>query len=887
MSNQELLLEKFYRYRKNTQCILEQVYAYADKLDEAVLGSIHKASLFMGPDDIAFLQQFPRRFWIQALDQRYNNTQDGFQSLFNYLKDLQEKRNEIYKDLFEKHLEDERRQFSTSSDYIGLSPKTREELARKHARVLAKREAFEKVPTEENLPSDKDQVFTFKSKGSTTESYVANPMIAPLVKKLEGTIDNDDGYDLSHPTVVEKKREGKPPILQNKTDGFNFPNKDTIQEVLPEYLKLHAHGVIKYDPEDMENTKLMSDKNDQNKDGSVDNLTYNLALNDLIKKHKERLTREFPVEYKKSAKKLMTDAKEAAVAELKQLIADGKIVTPTGQKLELDASGRPIHPDLMLPHKETTVRRINSAGNEEEVKVMNPVVSKGHFYRRINKQESDLIDKVQDLNGDLTKLSDAERNEYLNLQKKLRGRHYDINTGRLKPIYVNSHEEHDLKNSRQGMDHSRAGGFHSNNDSDLKVFLSKHGTNRAVYNEKIKKLFANDPEGESLKAEIRGMVEMQLRLGSQKDTFNTIVERMVLRGAIPQLIKMAFTRVLENLGIEGIEERSKKGYNIRLRLVKGIIDHLEEQDLGRGSRRTRVSRKLIFTGTIEDIKKYSDSVTCRPDKRRLGSSRCGFRYDLDELLDIGREAITLATQAADAANDSENMSSEDLEKELLHLKAAFEQGLMALELSYYEVAKMSDLSDIEAFAQAKKNVEEFLDKVASNPDFSTKAMLGEIQKQIETNVNTVVPPQESEEAPTGQPQQVQKPAETTPPVMVSLELVNDVQKQLNSNPRNVDAIIQTATEKLGKKFPEETPNQLKALMDQAKQKIAQANSQIDRIISGHLYFGLNPADLKYIDKQKLQLLADNIKKYIQARPNLAAVYKKRLDDVELELRSRS
>lgn len=108
MSNQELLLEKFYSYRKGHKTIMEQVWAHADRLDEAVLGSIHKASLFMGPDDIAFLQQFPRRYWIQALDQRYNNTKDGFQSLFNYLKDLQVKRDSVYKADFDKHLEDER-----------------------------------------------------------------------------------------------------------------------------------------------------------------------------------------------------------------------------------------------------------------------------------------------------------------------------------------------------------------------------------------------------------------------------------------------------------------------------------------------------------------------------------------------------------------------------------------------------------------------------------------------------------------------------------------------------------------------------------------------------------------------------------------------------------
>jgi hypothetical protein len=885
MSNQELLLEKFYSYRKGHKTIMEQVWAHVDRLDEAVLGSIHKASLFMGPDDIAFLQQFPRRYWIQALDQRYNNTKDGFQSLFNYLKDLQVKRDSVYKADFDKHLEDERRQFGSNPDYAGLSPKMREELARKHARVLAKRESFDKVTTDENLPVDKAQVFTFNMKGKKQESFKANPMLAPLVKKLEGTIDNEDGYDLSHPTVIEKKREGKAPILQNKTDGFNFPNFDTISEVLPEYLKLHAHGIIKYDPEEIENSKTMSDKNDSNPDGSTDNYTYKLALNDLIKKHKARLKREFPVEYKGSAAKLEKDAKTAATEELKQLISDGKIVTPRGEKLELDASGKPIHPDLMLPHKEVTITRINSAGNEEEIKVMNPVVSSGHFYRRITKAESDLIDKVQDVGGDLTKLSEEEKNSYLNLTKYLRGQHFDIHTGRVKPIYLNSHGEMDLKHSRQGSDHSRAGGFHSNNDSDLKIFLSKYGKNRETYNQKIKTLFENDPEGESLKDEIEKDIEMQLRLGSKKDTFDTIVERMVLRGAIKQLTKMAFIRILENLGVPHIEERNKTGSNVRLKFIKSLIDHLEQQDLGRGSRRTRMSRRLIFTGTIEDIRSYSDSVVCRPDKRRLGSSRCGFRYDLDELLDIGREAIAIAAKAASAIDSGEELSADDLETELLHLKSAFEQGLMALELSFYEVAKMSGLGEMEAFAQAKKNVEIFLDELAKTPDMSTKAMLGSIQSKIESNVDSVVPPEaRKEEEPTTQAPAAPSPA--VPSAEISRDILDIMKTQLAANPRNHEAILKTTVEKMGKRFPDETPVQLKALADEAKSNIAKAVNNLNRIMSSNLYFSINPTELKMVEKEQLQALLDAMKKYVSDKPHLLAAYKRKMDDVESELKSR-
>ena len=882
MSSQELLLEKFYRYRKPSKNIFEQLLVVGGRLDEAVLGSIYKASSFLGPDDINFLQQFPRRYWKQALDKRYNNTSEGFQSLFNYLKDLQAKRDEVYKAQFDKHLEDERKQFG-SPDYAGLSPKTKEELARKHARVLAKREAFDIVPTDKFPAADKDQVFEFKRKGAATEKYVADPMINSLVQKLEGTIDNEDGFDLSHPTVVEKKK-GDSVILQNKTDGFNFPNFDTISEVLPEYLKLHAHGILKYDPEELENTKNLPDKRTENADGVSDNYTYKLALNDLIKKHKAILKRERPVEYKGSAVKLEKDAKLVAEAELKDLIRAGKIVTPTGEKLELDASGRVIHPDLFLPHKEVTIRKINSVGNEVEEKTMNPVVTAGHFYRRINPAESALIDKVQEAGGDLSKISEPERQQYEILSRKLRGMHYDISTDKVKPIYVNSHNEMDLKHGRQGSEHSRAGGFHPNQDSDIKIFLSKHGINRQKYNDKIATLFKDDPEGAGLKAEIRNEVDNQLLMSSKKDTFDTIVERMVLRGAVDQLTKIAFLKVLENLGIDGIELRTDAGTKVRRKMIKSIIDHLEQQDLGRGSRRTRVSRRIFFTGTIDDIKKYSDSVVCRPDKRRLGSSRCGFRYDLDELLDIGREAIALAIKASDAIDKQEDLSAEDLETEILQLKAAFEQGLMALELSYFEIAKKGKAEDLEAleleaFAQAKRQVEEFLNNLAKT-SLSTKAMLGEIQNQVEKNVNIVKPPEEQTTP------QTQEPKTSVPAAQLNLTAYADVKKQLDADPKNYDMIIKNAVEKMGKRYPDETPSELKYLRDQAQLKMSNANAAIDRMIASNSFFNINVNDLKIADKPRLESLYAALKAYVEKNPTYANVYNAKLSSIDAEIKQR-
>ena len=359
---------------------------------------------------------------------------------------------------------------------------------------------------------------------------------------------------------------------------------------------------------------------------------------------------------------------------------------------------------------------------------------------------------------------------------------------------------------------------------------------------------------------------------------------MVLRGAVDQLTKIAFLKVLENLGIDGIELRTDVGTKVRRKMIKSIIDHLEQQDLGRGSRRTRVSRRIFFTGTIDDIKKYSDSVVCRPDKRRLGSSRCGFRYDLDELLDIGREAIALAIKASDAIDKQEDLSAEDLETEILQLKAAFEQGLMALELSYFEVAKKGKAEDLEAleleaFAQAKRQVEEFLNNLAKT-SLSTKAMLGEIQNQVEKNVNIVKPPEEQTTP------QTQEPKTSVPAAQLNLTAYADVKKQLDADPKNYDMIIKNAVEKMGKRYPDETPSELKYLRDQAQLKMSNANAAIDRMIASNSFFNINVNDLKIADKPRLESLYAALKAYVEKNPTYANVYNAKLSSIDAEIKQR-
>jgi hypothetical protein len=57
-------------------------------------------------------------------------------------------------------------------------------------------------------------------------------------------------------------------------------------------------------------------------------------------------------------------------------------------------------------------------------------------------------------------------------------------------------------------------------------------------------------------------------------------------------------------------------------------------------------------------------------------------------------------------------------------------------------------------------------------------------------------------------------------------------------------------------------------------------------MSSNLYFSINPTELKMVEKEQLQALLDAMKKYVSDKPHLLAAYKRKMDDVESELKSR-
>ena len=996
MSTQQKLYEAYLRSRVSaTKCVLEQVILHAHRLDEAVLGSHYKASLFFGPDDIKFLQQFPRKYWINALDQRYNSEKTGFNSLYNYLSDIQKLRDEDpdLRDKFKEYYQKELAHFNSDPVYSQMHQSLRSTLAHDHARVAANRDAYTKINPETHPAPDKEEIFEFQ-KGRGTERIKANPYINELVRKLEGSFDNEDGYDLTNPEKVVTKRynekTGKITYGQFlKTDGFRLPTYETIRRTVQNYLKFIGQGIIKLDSAETQGAVDLADKDkDRNPEGLMDNMTRDIIVKDLQRK------------YKLSAAE--------AEQEFDELVKAGKITGPKGQSL----NDKGMH-DLVLAHKEVTIKKIDKNGNEILEKVMNPVLGSGHFVRRMNKDESDAVDAV------LSHQEDPQNNPpptpqqqatFDKIKDKVRGKHYDVESelfdptgsrtkgsGKLRPIHIDSSDEGSM--SRQGDAHGLAGGMNPNHDTDAKKFLTKHGAYKKVYEDKVNKLFKlykldtkgdfllddngqrvpnpeADTDGSQLKREILANINRQLafggtRKGSTQVYAGTLPERMVLRSAKKPLVNLVFKRILDRLGVPGIEGHDATGRSLRReQSAAEITDLLQQNVAGRGSRKTRRNLPAAAeVSEIEDIRKYSASVSCDPSKdfRRLTSSRCGFAYSLDSLLKRASETASGVVAASNAISTSTDMSHKDMAAELQSIQEMFEEALAYLQFSFFEVIKCKsyldpskdvdhstvqkvmdkvskgDFSgfpdekdakayydqhfagkhfntqdfgkyiksflhddvvmadDLQAQIKAKEEADAFLATVGeqylsasaeSDEDDLSKSLIGHINAKIKENVAEAqklmdkiggFEPSATAATPQAAPSDI---VSTTPTAPVGLGVMQELKQQLDSNPLNYEMIAKNIVEKIGKKYPDETPSEIQSQIDNTKKMIEAENKKVDVIMNTKSYSTIANLNMKLLDKNKLEQLYNSLQKYFNDNPSFI-ILKPMIQKLETEINTRA
>lgn len=1011
MQKNTRLYEAYLRSRISTsQCVLEQVILHAHRLDEAVLGSHYKASLFFGPDDVKFLQQFPRKFWIDALNQRYNSEVPGFNSLYNYLSSLQEKRDPAFQKNFDDYHQQELEHFNSNPVYSNLAPSVKAHLAHDHARTAAKHYAYNSVKPEDFPAPDKPEIFEFR-KGKGVERIKANPYINELVKKLEGTFGEENGYDLMHPEKVVTKRYNEKSGKTTygaflKTDGFRLPTKDTIRRTIQNYLKFIGQGIIKLNSDELEDSVNLPDKDkNRNPEGLRDNMTRDILMKDLEKKYSH-----LP----------KSEAKANAEADFNELLKSGKLVGPKGQTI--DAEG--IH-DLVLPHKEVTITEVDKNGNEITKKVMNPVIGGGHFYRRISQTEADAVDAVLEYEKNpqtAAKPSDQQIAIFNSIKDKLRGSHYDINSelvdpsgkrivgsGKIRAIHIDSSHEGGL--SRQGDVHGLAGGMNPNHDTDAKKFLGRHKESQDTYEKKINTLFQlykmdkdgnyvldasgnkipnpegiADKDGSKLKDEIRANINRQLAFGATRKGETsmykgTLPERMVLRSAKKQLVNLVFKRILERLGVDGMERHDATGRYLRKEQSFAEINDLLQQNIaGRGSRKTRRDTPVdVEISEIEDLQKYAASVTCPPEQdfRRLTSSRCGFAYSLESLLKRAQATTAQVVATANSLSHSADMSHKDMASELQSIQQMFEEALAYLHFSFFELIKCTNYldssrkidhstiqkvagklygksgngsdgdfsgfpeadkakayfmqnfagkpfnndqfhdfikdfmhddvtmaDDLQANIKAKEQTDAFLAEIGekymsaapeNDEDDLSKSLIGHINEKIKDNVEkaaglmqkiigevpdvSVVPA-----ATAASPSDIAKPTIVAAPV--GLGVMQELKQQLDANPFNYEAIAKSVVEKLGKKYPEETPDEIKTQIDNVAREINSENKKVDAIMTTRTYTSVSNLNKKMLSKQKMEQLLNSMKNYLKDNPSFI-ILKPIIDKLESEVSART
>lgn len=244
-------------------------------LEFARRGEVVRSGILLDEDDIEFLEQFPPKYWIRAIYQRYHD------DLYEAVKQRHDRRKmdkEAMVDMLAKAL--------VSGDFSELSPRlfspeTIRHLSSKYnsdwrsdyrtfgrkrfeeaAMNAAKEEVYylaEKMNRHATEPPGEERTYTFKSRNKEYK-IKAKPFINRLVHKIETTKGEEHhpesglsgvglyGFDMDEP----QKGSGKIP---HSTRGMQFVTYDMAKEAVGRLLKHNFHRYYGELPEDGESVE--------------------------------------------------------------------------------------------------------------------------------------------------------------------------------------------------------------------------------------------------------------------------------------------------------------------------------------------------------------------------------------------------------------------------------------------------------------------------------------------------------------------------------------------------------------------------------------------------------------------------------------------------------
>lgn len=558
----------------------------------------------------------------------------------------------------------------------------------------------------------------------------------------------------------------------------------------------------------------------------------------LLKDYKDMLDE---AGYPGGRKQLDADAKKLAKQRIESLIKLGKIKVPqhfddtnrerASVKGEFDSAGNlvnVIHPDLVLPHKKTFVKmqkmrkneegKLVSVGEAQTEEYDAPIIVPGTTFRRLKPRELELIKKLESGEG----LSEKEEADYKGLfgelgdhVKYLRGSHYDYDSDTHRPIFIDSW--HEPSAQKQGAEHYKAGGLFPAAETPERVAMGRYNVDidskgvvnkyqNEAYAKKIAKMFgAEFVEGMSLKQFIRNIIYKRLtskKFKEQKqDTMSLALERSVLLFFLDQLVDMGMQRVIENLGLDAIEESPSTITD----LVSKMMQSIEQQDLVRGSRRRRKNVGQMATSGSPSLQAYANSYSCEldPEMRRLGAARCGFKYRIGNLVK-GVDSSTASIYSLDKElDDTENSNTQELL--IKDLRREFSSMLMTLAILFYR-AEFEGAADKNAYddhsfrinkiVEAEYKVREFVESIVSRSESTggtvdANMFANEVKNKIR-ELNGAIDDEYSGEAQAIMAPEEEDIGKYEPeiklPTKTSAEYIEDFKNELKANPFNHVAI---------------------------------------------------------------------------------------------------
>jgi len=425
MSNQSKLFEIFECNKKRG--------ATFGLINEAIENVVPKFPTLMGKSNSIFLQeQFPEKYWPQALHLRY-------QKLFNYLSLLSLLRKLVYDGVIQREKGQEEAYWNTPrwQDWSKLA-KDNKVMLQSDAKAKAiatkafpagvevtpeeakqKLEQFYRTLTDEEyefvknvlhrikhfyLDNRKEPFTNLKIHNENPRSYMAKAYIADLAKELEGAYGSSEGYDLNNPRRIEVNVRGNEKEPRFVTDTFVLPTLERLKAQIKKHKVSIAGNIVKpkdKDEEDALRNAEFTDVHLKQDEGlnQVNKQLFNIYYNRLMRIEKQKKAKDPKYNIKKNLvrqkaksqlNKALKDFAGENARETLQAFFPGADVSkinlpyPNTDIVER-GDGRVAIQNLMpakLPKKKTQVSEIVN-GEEKLVDVSNTVLLQTQLHKPV------------------------------------------------------------------------------------------------------------------------------------------------------------------------------------------------------------------------------------------------------------------------------------------------------------------------------------------------------------------------------------------------------------------------------------------------------------------------------------------------------------------------